>query len=141
MNGFNLYFIVFISKKLKLIMIVQAEVKKSRQELCVLEIVIDDICDFDFAPLLDTCMNLDASEIEAVDVRNESSCLLNGECAFSLLRAINQKLRVVELQDVSFGNDFLRYIIVLVMDYICTTDDVIYECPITSIPTYSILRW
>lgn len=86
----------------------KAEVKKSRQELCVLEIVIDDICDFDFAPLLDTCMNLDASEIEAVDVRNESSCLLNGECAFSLLRAINQKLRVVELQDVSFGNDFLR---------------------------------
>ncbi|KAK7343506.1 hypothetical protein VNO77_12292 [Canavalia gladiata] len=86
----------------------KAEVKKSSQVLCSLEILIDDLKEFDIAPLLDLCMNLDASEIEAVDVRNESSCVLNGESALSLMRAINQKLRVVDLQDLSFGKDFLR---------------------------------
>lgn len=119
---FILYSILSMGKKLNLTMIVQAEVKKSRQELCLLDILIDDLKDIDFAPLLDVCMNLDTSEIEAVDVRNESSCVLNGEYALSLMRAINQKLRVVELQDVSFGKDFLRYIMVLVMDYLCRND-------------------
>ncbi|KAL2602318.1 hypothetical protein AAZX31_10G247000 [Glycine max] len=86
----------------------KAEVKKSNHELCSLEILIDDLKDADIAPLFDLCMNFDASEIEAVDVRNESSCVLNGEYALSLMRAINQKLRVVHLQDPSFGKDFLR---------------------------------
>ncbi|XP_061373865.1 protein DWD HYPERSENSITIVE TO UV-B 1 isoform X2 [Gastrolobium bilobum] len=86
----------------------KAEVKKSCQELCSLEIILDDLKDIDFAPLLDVCMNLDTSEIEAVDVRSESSCVLNGEYALSLMRAINQKLQVVDLQDLSFGKDFLR---------------------------------
>ncbi|XP_004496902.1 protein DWD HYPERSENSITIVE TO UV-B 1 isoform X1 [Cicer arietinum] len=86
----------------------KAEVKKSHQELCILEILIDDLKDIDFSPLLDICMNLDTSEIEAVDVRNESSCVLNGEYVLSLMRAINQKLRVVKLKDVSFGKDFVR---------------------------------
>ncbi|KAG4398007.1 hypothetical protein GLYMA_10G259600v4 [Glycine max] len=87
----------------------KAEVKKSNHELCSLEILIDDLKDADIAPLFDLCMNFDASEIEAVDVRNESSCVLNGEYALSLMRAINQKLRVVHLQDPSFGKDFLRF--------------------------------
>ncbi|KAK7269900.1 hypothetical protein RIF29_22697 [Crotalaria pallida] len=85
----------------------KAEAKKSLQELCSLEILIDDLKDIDFAPLLDVCMNLDTSEIEAVDLRSESTCALNGEYALSLMHAINQKLRVVDLQDLSFGKDFL----------------------------------
>nr|KYP75301.1 WD repeat-containing protein 5B [Cajanus cajan] len=89
-------------------MIVQAEFKKSNHELCILDILIDDLKDIDIAPLLDLCINLDTSEIEVVDVCNESSCVLNGEYALSLMRAINQKLRVVHLQDLSFGKDFLR---------------------------------
>lgn len=100
----------------------QAELKKSCQELCSLEIFINDIKDIDFQPLLDVCMNLDTSEIEAVDLRNESSSELNGEYTLSLMRAINQKLRVVDLQDLSFGKDFLRYIMVLVMDYLSIND-------------------
>lgn len=75
---------------------------------------MDHLKDIDFHPLLDTFMELDASEIKAVDVRNESSCVFNGECALSLMRAINQKLRRVDLQDLSFGKEFLRYILVLV---------------------------
>ncbi|KAF7811050.1 WD repeat-containing protein 5B [Senna tora] len=86
----------------------KAEVKKSCQELCSMEILIDDLKDIDFLPLLDVCMNLDTSEIEAVDLHSESSSELNGEYALSLMRAINQKLRVVDVQDQSFGKDFLR---------------------------------
>ncbi|CAJ1977363.1 unnamed protein product [Sphenostylis stenocarpa] len=88
--------------------LVKAEVKKAMHELCSLEILIDDLKDVDIAPLLDLCMNFDASEIEAVDVRNESSCVLNGEYALPLMRAVNQKLRVVHLHDLSYGKDFLR---------------------------------
>ncbi|KAK7390962.1 hypothetical protein VNO78_19202 [Psophocarpus tetragonolobus] len=86
----------------------KAEVKKSNHDPCILEILIDDLKDVDIAPLLDLCMNFETSEIEAVDVRNESSCVLNEEYALSLMRAVNQKLRVVHLQDLSFGKDFLR---------------------------------
>ncbi|CAK8573871.1 unnamed protein product [Lathyrus sativus] len=86
----------------------KAEVKKSNQEPCILEILIDDLKDIDFAPLFEICMNIDTSEIEAVDVRNESPCVLSGEYALPLMRAIKQKLRVVELQDVSFAKDFVR---------------------------------
>ena len=107
-------------------MIKQAEVKKSNHELCKLEILIDDLKDVDIAPLLDLCMNFDASEIEAVDVRNESSCVLNGEHALSLMRAVNKKLRVVHLQDLSYGKDFLRYIMVFMMIYLCI-NDIVYD--------------
>ena len=110
----------------------QAEVKKSCQELCSLEILIDDLKVIDFAPLVDLCMDLDNSEIEAVDVRNETSCVLSGEYALSLMRAINQKLRVVDLQDLSFGKDFLRYSMVLVMDYCCIIE-MISDCLVTFI--------
>ncbi|PRQ22808.1 hypothetical protein RchiOBHm_Chr6g0254281 [Rosa chinensis] len=53
-------------------------------------------------------MELDASEVEAVDICNESLHVLNGKYALLLMRAINQKLRVVDLQDLALGKDFLR---------------------------------
>ncbi|KAF5448230.1 hypothetical protein F2P56_028786 [Juglans regia] len=86
----------------------KAVVKKSRHEPCSLEIFLDHLKDTDFHPLLDIFMELDASEIEAIDVRNESSCMFDGEYALSLMRAVNQKLRRVDLQDFSFGKNFLR---------------------------------
>lgn len=50
------------------------------------------------------------SDIDIVDIRDKSSCTLDAENALSLMRAANQKLRVVDLQDLSFGNEFCRYI-------------------------------
>ncbi|KAM5549513.1 hypothetical protein ABKV19_000768 [Rosa sericea] len=87
----------------------KAEVKKSCNELCSLEISLDHLKDAEFPPLLDLCMELDASEVEAVDLRNESLHVLNGKYALLLMRAINQKLQVVDLQDLAFGKDFLRH--------------------------------
>lgn len=65
--------------------------------------------DIDFQPLLEVCMQIGATEIEAVDVRSGTSCMLTGEFALSLMHAIDQKLRVVDLHDSSFGKDFIRY--------------------------------
>jgi hypothetical protein len=118
---------------------VQAEVKKSNQEPCILDILIDDLKDVDFAPLFEICTNLDTSEIEAVDIRNESPCVLSQEYALPLMRAIKQKLRVVELHDVSITNDFVRYIMVLAMDYLCK-NEVFFYCLITVI-VYSHLSF
>lgn len=73
---------------------------------------MDQLNDFDFPPLLDVCLSIETSEIEAVDIHNGSSRVLNGDYALSLMRAFNQKLRVVDLQDSLYGKDFLRYMVV-----------------------------
>ncbi|XAR52891.1 hypothetical protein NMG60_11021216 [Bertholletia excelsa] len=86
----------------------KAEVKKACHQLCSLVIFLDDLKDADFPPLFDIFMEIDTSEIDAVDIYHDSSCDLNGEYVLLLLRAIGQKLRVVDLQDVSFGKEFLR---------------------------------
>ncbi|XVF45020.1 hypothetical protein PTKIN_Ptkin02bG0172200 [Pterospermum kingtungense] len=86
----------------------KAEVKKSRHEVCILEILLDHLKDIDFHPLLEVSMKISESEIDAVDVLNESTCALTGEHALLLMRSINQKLRLVDLQEFSFGKDFLR---------------------------------
>lgn len=72
---------------------------------------MEHVKDIDFHPLLEVCTNISESEIEAVDVLNQSSSALTGEYALLLMRSIGQKLRVVDLLDFSFGKDFLRYII------------------------------
>ncbi|KAL7236482.1 hypothetical protein ACSBR1_019722 [Camellia fascicularis] len=86
----------------------KAEVKKARRQLCSLVFSLDCLKDADFPPLLDIFMEIDTSEINAVDIFHDSSCDLNGEYVLLLLRAINQKLRVVDLRDLSFGKEFLR---------------------------------
>ncbi|XP_039036401.1 uncharacterized protein LOC120173249 [Hibiscus syriacus] len=86
----------------------KADVLRSHHEVCVLEILLDHMKDIDFHPLLEVTMRISESEIEAVDVLNESSCALSGEYALLLMRSIGQKLRIVDLQDLSFGKDFLR---------------------------------
>ncbi|KAK8700183.1 hypothetical protein V6N13_018586 [Hibiscus sabdariffa] len=86
----------------------KADVKRSRNEVCILEILLDHVKDIDFHPVLEVTTRISESEIEAVDVLNESSCALNGEYALLLIRSIGQKLRIVDLQDLSFGKDFLR---------------------------------
>ena len=95
----------------------QAKVKRNNHEPCSMVVFLDRVKDIDFYPLLDLLMEIDASEIDAVDIFNESSCVLNGEYALSLMRAINQKLRIVDLQDLSLGKDFLRYVVMFFMHY------------------------
>lgn len=85
--------------------------------MCILEILLDHLKDIDLHPLIEVSMKISESEIDAVDVLNESSCALTGEYALLLMQSIKQKLRVVDLQDLSLGMDFLRYITVFIMHY------------------------
>ncbi|KAJ4716189.1 DNA damage-binding protein 2 [Melia azedarach] len=86
----------------------KADARKSQHEPCTLEIILEYLKDIDFQPLLEVCMEIGESEIEAVNIRSGSSCMLNGEYALLLMNTIDQKLRVVDLQDSSFGKDFIR---------------------------------
>ncbi|KAI8554598.1 hypothetical protein RHMOL_Rhmol05G0109900 [Rhododendron molle] len=86
----------------------KAEAKKACRQLCSLVVFLDDLKDADFLPLLDMFMEIGTSDIDAVDIFHYSSCDLNGEYVLLLLRAINQKLRVVNIRDASFGKEFLR---------------------------------
>ncbi|KAF7130522.1 hypothetical protein RHSIM_Rhsim10G0161500 [Rhododendron simsii] len=86
----------------------QAEAKKAHCQLCSLVVFLDDLKDADFLPLLDMFMEIGTSDIDAVDIFHYSSCDLNGEYVLLLLRAINQKRRVVNIRDASFGKEFLR---------------------------------
>lgn len=70
-------------------------------------VLMDDLKDVDFYPLLCMLKEIDASEIDAVDMVNRSSCGLSVEYVSPLLHAVNEKLRMVDIRDISFGRDFL----------------------------------
>ncbi|KAF8410159.1 hypothetical protein HHK36_002681 [Tetracentron sinense] len=89
----------------------KAKLQKSRHELCSLEVFLDHLKEADFPPLLDVFAAIDLSEIDAVDILHESSCVLSGENVLSLMRAVKQKLRVADLQDLLFGKEFLSSIV------------------------------
>ncbi|KAK9106087.1 hypothetical protein Scep_022931 [Stephania cephalantha] len=64
--------------------------------------------DVDVPPLIETFSLMGSYEIDAIDIINESPCVLKRENVMSLMRAANQKLRVVDINDSYFGKDFLR---------------------------------
>lgn len=88
---------------------IQAELKKSRHEPCNIEIFLDWLKDVDFLPVMEVFSEIGTSDIEAVDICTQSSCALDGDYALSLMHAIGKKLRIVHIQDTSFGKDFFRY--------------------------------
>lgn len=107
-----------------LLFLIQAKIKKARHEMSTFMVSMDDLKDVDFYPILDLLKEIDASEIDAVNMVNRSSCVLSGEYVSSLLHAVNKKLRVVDICDISFGKDFLLYVVL----------------PFNSVPVYFILQ-
>ncbi|KAL6522528.1 hypothetical protein OROMI_031486 [Orobanche minor] len=97
-----------LPNKLILASLFKAEIKKARHERASFIVSMDDLKDVDLYPLLDLLKEIDGSEIDAVDIVNGSSCVLSGEHVSMLLHAVNRKLRVVDICDISFGKDFLR---------------------------------
>lgn len=85
----------------------QAEIKKSNNEESTFVIFLDDLKSIDFHPLYNIFLQIDLSEIDTVDILQKSSCSLDADSVLLLLHAINQKLRIVDLQDRTFGKDFL----------------------------------
>ncbi|KAI3922369.1 hypothetical protein MKX01_006058 [Papaver californicum] len=86
----------------------KAKLQKSRREQCNFQVLLNKLKDIDVPPLIEVFSAVDLSEIDIVDILHESAYQLTGELVLSLMRAINQKLRVVDLQDSSFGKGCLR---------------------------------
>ncbi|KAJ4714773.1 WD repeat containing protein [Melia azedarach] len=72
---------------------------------CSIVVYLDQLKNADICPLIDVFLEMDAFDVDAVDILSERSCFLKEEYIMSLMRAINQKLRVVDLSNVSLRND------------------------------------
>ncbi|XP_031388115.1 uncharacterized protein LOC116201133 isoform X2 [Punica granatum] len=84
----------------------KADEEKTRYRKYNIAILLDQLMNGDLFPLIDVFQSIGTFEFERVDILHESSCHLNAELLLSLLRAANEKLDVVDLQDMSFGEDF-----------------------------------
>lgn len=87
---------------------VQADARKSINQKYIIEVTLDQLQDTDIRPLLDVFFSF-KSEIEAITIQHTSSCLLNQDDIMSVIRGTNLQLRVLNLQNVSFSEDVLRY--------------------------------
>ena len=85
--------------------------QKSLQSRSNLIVVLDHLKDADLLPLIDTINAMSSSDVDVVDILNESPCILNEDQVLSLMCAANQKLRTVSLQDLPFTKRFLRYVV------------------------------
>ncbi|KAL8124975.1 hypothetical protein AgCh_012594 [Apium graveolens] len=85
----------------------KADAKKSINQKCIIEVILDRLQDTDIRPLLDVFFSF-KSEIEALTIQHTSSCFLNQDNIMSLIRGTNIQLRVLNLQNVSFSEDVLR---------------------------------
>ncbi|CAN6866255.1 unnamed protein product [Brassica oleracea] len=61
----------------------------------------------DFHPLLELCNEINASEVEGIDLSVRSSCSLEDQYVLSLIRSVNQKLHLVDVHDC-FGKTLWR---------------------------------
>ncbi|KAI7993135.1 hypothetical protein LOK49_LG12G02972 [Camellia lanceoleosa] len=91
----------------------EAKTQKSIYQKCNMVIILDDLKDADFSPLIDVFLAIDSSEIDAVDIIQESHCAINKDHVMSLLRTINSKLRIIDLKDMSLVDDFFCFVSVL----------------------------
>ncbi|KAJ4914270.1 transducin family protein / WD-40 repeat family protein [Raphanus sativus] len=85
----------------------EAEDKKSRNQRCVMSLLIDRVMYDDFHPLLELCNEINSSEVEGIDLSVRSSCSLEDQYVLSLIRSVNQKLGRVDVHDC-FGTSFWR---------------------------------
>lgn len=87
--------------------IFQAKIQSLNNEKCSIAISLDQLRDADILPLTNLLMSIDSADIDAVDIFLESNSDLGKENVKALINAVNLKLRVVDLQDLALGNDFL----------------------------------
>ncbi|GAB4849028.1 hypothetical protein Ancab_003840 [Ancistrocladus abbreviatus] len=73
-----------------------------------LVVLLDQLKDVDFLPLLDLIQAIHSSDIDAVDILHESPCIVKEEHIMSLISRVDQKLHTVDLRDFSLPKDFLR---------------------------------
>lgn len=93
--------------------IVQAKIQSSHNEKCRITMSLDQLKDADILPLTNVLMSSDSADIDAVDIFLEFYSDLAKENVMALIHAVNQKLQVVDLQDLSLGNEFLGSVLAI----------------------------
>ncbi|CAO2842097.1 unnamed protein product [Amaranthus hypochondriacus] len=88
--------------------LLMGKMKISKHEPFSLEFSLDNLKDSDFLPLFELFVHIDDSAIHRIDICNKKFCVMNGAYVLSLLRALNKKLHVVQLNDLSLERGFLR---------------------------------
>ncbi|GMH14822.1 hypothetical protein Nepgr_016663 [Nepenthes gracilis] len=85
----------------------KAMLQKSGHGQCKLVVLLHQLKDADFLPLVDMIEAIGSSAIDAVDILQESLSVVNEGYLMTLMRKINQKLHTVDLRDLSLTKDFL----------------------------------
>nr|POE98790.1 hypothetical protein CFP56_65803 [Quercus suber] len=85
----------------------KAKIQGSHREKCSIVVSLDQLKDADVSPLIDAFMAIDSCDIDAVDILQESHCTLSKENITALMHAINLKLRIIDLLDMSLRKDVL----------------------------------
>ncbi|KAK9990714.1 hypothetical protein SO802_025699 [Lithocarpus litseifolius] len=91
-----------------------AKIQSSHHEKCSLVVSLDQLKDADLSPLVDAFMAIDSYDIDAVDILQESHCTLSKENITALMHAINLKLRIIDLLDLSLRKDVLWFVTVII---------------------------
>ncbi|KAL5556852.1 hypothetical protein UlMin_039088 [Ulmus minor] len=81
---------------------------RSQNEKIKMAISLEQLKDGDISPLVDVLMASESSDIDGVDILCESHSLSNEEYLMDLMRAIDFKLQVVDLREVSLRKESLR---------------------------------
>ncbi|KAL0750805.1 hypothetical protein Bca101_032808 [Brassica carinata] len=85
----------------------EAENKKSGNQRCTMNLLVDRVMYDDFHPMLELCNEINASEVEGIDLSVRSSCSLEDQYVLSLIRSVNQKLHLVDVHGC-FGKTLWR---------------------------------
>ncbi|KAM6591289.1 hypothetical protein CsatA_013894 [Cannabis sativa] len=86
----------------------EVRVHKPKNEKYGIGVILDQLMDSDISPLVDIIMAFESSDMDAVDLLQESNGTLSEEHLMALMRALDFKLRVVDLQNMSLTKEFLR---------------------------------
>lgn len=82
----------------------KASLQKSNNQTCTMVISLDQLEDADISPLVEVFLNF---QFDAISMLCKSSTGLCQESVVSLMHATGLKLHIVDLQHVSFPEDFL----------------------------------
>ncbi|XP_074295309.1 protein DWD HYPERSENSITIVE TO UV-B 1-like isoform X1 [Silene latifolia] len=86
----------------------KADNQRSRKRRSSLKVELDQLKDADYLPLIDLINAMCSSDLDAINICNESPCIIDENQTFSLMCAANQKLHAVCLHDLPFTKHFLR---------------------------------
>lgn len=78
-------------------------------------LLLDELEDSDLSPIMDALLKVHTFSVDAVDILCRSCSILNQEYVLSLTRAVNSKLRIVNLQDMLLKRDIIWYVLIMTL--------------------------